>query len=98
MENSRQLAETLYARPGVSQMETQICKTIGGNYVYRHIIASNSKCASRVYNPVTGEDRFLDNQNMVHHLIKNLNLSYATSAEALIGAEVQNYYESQIKP
>ena len=94
MENSIELAKTLYGRSGVHQMDTQILKTDGGNYVYRHLIAGNSRCDARVYNPITGEDRFLENRNTFHYLEKYMKVPFITIKEPLIGSGVAKKYES----
>ena len=92
MENSKQLALELYGVRGFSKANTQILKTKGGNYIYRHVFSGNSKQDARVYNPVTGEDRFLENAGYFHHLVNHLNVDYITAPFTVVGSEVETHF------
>lgn len=93
MENSKQLAFELYGVRGFSKVTTEILKTKGGNYIYRHVFSGNSKQDARVYNPVTGEDRFLDNAGLFHHLVNHLKVDYIVTPFMVVGAGVRYHFE-----
>jgi len=90
MENSKQIAEQLYGSSNHSKFETQIIKTNGGNYIYRHVLSGNSKREARIYNPVTGEDRWATDPNFFHYLAAKCGVNYTTKEGLLTGKQVNN--------
>ena len=71
---------------------TSIIKTSNGNYVYAHILSSNSVQDSRVFNPKTGEDRLADNPGLFHYLHAIKRMHTANREGLLFGKNVMNSY------
>ena len=91
MKNHCEEAKNFYSmsgRPG--NVETQICRTMSGNYIYRHFLAGNSPQASRIYCPQTGEDLFLKNAGYFNY-ITAFN-PFDIQEGFLLGKEVETNY------
>ena len=97
MKTQKQKTQELYNMDGVpSNVETQIIQTSTGNFIYRHFLSGNSPQDSRVFNPQTGEDKFLDNQGYFHYLSAICKMPVDVQPGCLLASEVSESFRNRL--
>ena len=86
-------ARKFYENNGITSVQTFMVKTANGNYVYHHVLNSNSKQESRCFDGLN--DCVCENHSIMNYLLR-VSEKVVFSNYFLIGKEVKEAYEQSL--